>query len=174
MRVFAYFTIIAFSLLSAAAAFSDSGIATIRGIAPGSPISGEALFEDTPGGLKITVDLQGAPPGKHGFHIHEFGLLTNGGNDAGGHFNPAGKPHGYLPSDGLDNAHAGDLGNIEIGPDGKGSLALTIPGLTLSGGPASVGGRSVILHAKEDDFGQPVGNAGPRIGGGVIVLKARL
>ena len=173
MRLFAYFAIFMFFLLSALTAFSDSGIAAIRGIEPGSPILGAVLFEDMPGGLKVTVDLQGVPPGKHGFHIHEFGLLTNGGNDAGGHFNPAGKPHGYLPSDGLDKAHAGDLGNIVIGPDGKGSLALTIPGLTLSGGPTSVGGRSVILHAKEDDFGQPVGNAGPRIGGGVIVIKAR-
>ncbi|MBI3323135.1 MAG: superoxide dismutase family protein, partial [Candidatus Omnitrophica bacterium] len=30
------------------------------------------------------------------------------------------------------------------------------------------GGRSLILHEKVDDFGQPLGNAGGRIGCGVI------
>lgn len=125
-------------------------------------------FEDTPEGLRIVVELENVPRVKHGFHIHEFGLITNGGKDAGGHFNPYGTQHGYLPADLFESSHAGDLGNIETGPDGKGTLFLIFPGLTLSGVTNSVAGRSVVLHEKEDDFDQPTGNAGARIGAGTI------
>jgi superoxide dismutase, Cu-Zn family len=41
--------------------------------------------------------------------------------------------------------------------------------LTLCCGKAPVIGRSIIIHAKEDDLtSQPSGNAGPRISQGVI------
>ena len=34
--------------------------------------------------------------------------------------------------------------------------------------PHAVAGRAFILHEKQDDFGQPTGNAGGRIGCGKI------
>ncbi len=154
-------------------AFSETGVAILKGTAPDSSISGIITFEDTPEGLRIIAKLSNVPPGKHGFHIHEFGRITNGGNDAGGHFNPEGNSHGYLPADGIRNAHAGDLGNIVVGLDGRGTLELVVRGLTLSGGNYSVGGRAVILHEKEDDLGQPVGNAGSRIGVGTIIISGK-
>jgi Cu-Zn family superoxide dismutase len=113
------------------------------------------------------------PPGKHGFHIHEFGAVTQGGKDAGGHYNPFGKPHGYVVSQGVQNVHAGDLGNIEIAEDGTGLLDLRVKDLWLTGHQINVAGRAVIVHEKEDDFGQPVGNAGARIAGGAIILVDR-
>lgn len=70
------------------------------------------------------------------------------------------------------HAHAGDLGNIEIGADGTGTLEVTIPELCLTGCKYSLEGKSVILHEKEDDFGQPTGNAGGRIGCGPILLSS--
>ena len=36
------------------------------------------------------------------------------------------------------------------------------------GDPSSFLGRAIIVHEKEDNGGQPVGNAGGRIGCGVI------
>jgi Cu-Zn family superoxide dismutase len=33
-----------------------------------------------------------------------------------------------------------------------------------------VGGRAIILHEKMDDFSQPTGNAGGRIGCGTIIV----
>jgi Cu-Zn family superoxide dismutase len=36
-----------------------------------------------------------------------------------------------------------------------------------------VAGRAFVLHEKADDFGQPVGNAGSRIGCGPIVLTGK-
>ena len=39
--------------------------------------------------------------GKHGFHIHELGNLTQGCTTALGHYNPHGKTHGGPDDEGL-------------------------------------------------------------------------
>jgi Cu-Zn family superoxide dismutase len=153
-------------LLVSAAAFSGTATAVLNGTEKGSSISGAVTFQDTENGLLIRAEFHNLPPGKHGFHIHEFGLITNGGKNAGGHFNP----HGYVVRDGIQNVHPGDLGNILIGPDGSGFFELVVTGLSVSEGKYSVSGRSVIIHEREDDFGQPTGNAGGRIAGGSILV----
>jgi Cu-Zn family superoxide dismutase len=116
------------------------------------------------------VQVANVPPGQHGLHIHQFGSCADAGKAAGGHYNPASAPHGYLPKDGLTHAHAGDFGNIQISADGAGTLELVIPNLSLNAGPYPVAGRTVIVHEQMDDFGQPTGNAGGRIACGPIVL----
>lgn len=143
-------------------------VADLKPTVEGSPITGKVSFMETDEGLKINAVVLNAPSGKHGFHIHEKGDCSNKGDAAGGHFNPDNVPHGDLVKDGFVKAHAGDLGNIEIGPDGKGTLEKVIEGLTLKEGKYAVLGRVVILHEKEDNFGQPAGNAGGRIACGVI------
>ncbi len=145
--------------------------AEIKPTQPGSPLLGEANLEETPEGLKVQIFLAQAPPGAHGLHFHEKGDCKDSGNAAGGHFNPDGVKHGDLLKDGFEGAHAGDLGNIEIDENGNGKLEKIVPGLTLSEGKYDVVGRAIILHEKEDDFGQPTGNAGARIGCGVIEKK---
>ena len=114
--------------------------------------------------------MSGVSAGTHGLHIHEAGDCSGGGSAAGSHFNPDGVSHGFLPQDGSAKAHPGDMGNIEVGQDGSGSLNLTLPGVHLASGPYAVAGRAIVLHEKVDDFGQPTGNAGGRIGCGPIVL----
>lgn len=155
-------------LTGAGEAMAETGNAAIDRTSPESKVSGSATFTDTDGGLAVSVEVSNVPPGKHGLHIHQYGNCADSGKAAGGHYNPHGVPHGFLPKDGFEGAHAGDLGNIEVGADGAGKLELTLPGLRLSRGEHSVGGRSLILHEKVDDFGQPTGNAGGRIGCGVI------
>jgi superoxide dismutase, Cu-Zn family len=115
----------------------------------------------------VTVQVAGAPPGKVATHVHETGdCSAPDATSAGGHFNPAGKPHGLPPA---TDRHLGDLGNIEIKPDGTGVTEIVVQGATLQeGDPRSYLGRSIIVHDKMDDGGQPVGNAGGRIGCGVI------
>ena len=93
------------------------------------------------------------------------------GHISGGHFNPDGTEHGFSPRDGYGKSHAGDMGNIEINEEGNGSLIIFLPGLSLVEGLKNVTGKAVILHAKEDNFGQPTGNAGGRIGCGIIELN---
>lgn len=162
--------ILAAALAGAGRLSAETGAAAVQGTADGSPITGTVSFQDTGKGLKVTATLTGIPMGTHGFHIHEFGSCAEAGKAAGSHYNPKGAKHGHAVSDGIKKAHAGDLGNITAGADGKAVLAAVVKKLALASGKASVGGRAVILHEKPDDFGQPAGNAGRRIACGVIAI----
>ncbi|KAI8928644.1 superoxide-dismutase [Entophlyctis helioformis] len=135
------------------------------------------LTQDTEASpVSITLNLAGLTPGKHGFHIHEFGDNTNGCISAGGHFNPNGATHG-APEDSV--RHVGDLGNIVAAADGTAKATITDPHVKLIG-IHSVIGRTIVLHADEDDLGKTThelskttGNAGGRIACGVIgITKA--
>lgn len=134
----------------------------------GNAAHGVVHFTQTAEGMHVTADIEGLKPSaKHAFHIHEFGDCTSGdGKSAGGHYNPEGHPHA-----GPDTAmrHAGDLGNLESDANGVAHYDRTISGLTVGGVEDPILGRSVIVHAGADDFTtQPTGNAGDRIGCGVI------
>ena len=160
--------LILMSFLMPVQAFAAKAAAVISGTAEGSTVTGTVTFEDAESGLRVQVQIAGLPPGLHGIHIHEKGSCKDGGNAAGSHYNPDNVKHGFLQTDGLTGAHAGDLGNIQINDNGQGAVFLIIPGLTVNGKEHSVAGKAVILHEKKDDFGQPTGNAGGRIGCGVI------
>jgi Cu-Zn family superoxide dismutase len=132
-----------------------------------SKLQGSATLTEQDGAVKVVITLGGVKPGKHGAHVHEKGDCSSAdGMSAGGHFNPGQHDHG-LPPAGV--RHLGDLGNIEIDAEGKGNHEIVIEGANLKpGDPSSFVGRAIIVHEKVDDGGQPVGNAGGRIGCGVI------
>ena len=119
--------------------------------------------------VKVVADITGLEPNsQHAFHIHEFGDCTDpAGKSAGGHFNPDKHEHGK-PTDPADKRHPGDMGNIQADASGKAHLELTLDGISINGEKAAILGRGIIIHAKADDFSQPVGNAGDRIACGVI------
>jgi superoxide dismutase, Cu-Zn family len=131
-----------------------------------SKVSGKVVFTQTRGGVQISAEITGLSPGKHGFHVHEFGDCSMAdGTCAGAHFNPTGAPHAG-PDD--EKRHVGDLGNIEVSQDGKAKY-MRVDKLVALNGPNSIIGRSVIIHADPDDLkSQPSGNAGARVGCGVI------
>ena len=163
-------TLVSSLLIGAAPAWSATGVANVQGTSAASKATGQIAFTDTKEGLKVSGNLSHLPPGDHGFHIHEFGDCGDTGKAAGSHYNPAGAPHGLLSKDGMKKAHAGDLGNLTATADGTATVDAILPGVTLNGAGANVAGRAVIVHEKNDDFGQPVGNAGGRIGCGPIVI----
>ena len=135
---------------------------------PGSTVHGVITFTESGNVVVVHAEISGVPdPGAHGFHVHDVGdCSAEDFSSAGGHFNPAGAPHAG-PHDAL--RHAGDLGNFAVAVDGTGTLDLTTELLTVSVGPHSVVGRSVILHAARDDQStQPTGNSGARIACGVV------
>lgn len=139
----------------------------------GGAVLGEVNFVEKGSGVEVTARLAGVPAGMHGFHVHENGSCAEAGQAAGGHFNPDSHQHGLLAKDGLEGAHAGDLGNITIADDGSGDYSAFLKGLSLSEGKYNITGKAVILHEKADDFGQPTGNAGGRIGCGIIVTEGQ-
>ena len=132
----------------------------------GSTLTGSAEFVTHGARMMITVSVKGAAPGVHAVHIHEKGdCSAPDATSAGGHFNPGGHQHGAPDA---KEHHAGDLGNMTVGADGTGSVMVHSDELTLEG-PNSILGRAIIIHEKSDDFvTQPTGNAGGRIGCGVI------
>ena len=136
-------------------------------------ITGSVNLEQAPGeATKISGTVEGLEPGEHGFHIHEFGDLSNGCDSAGGHYNPDGVDHGDLES-----GHVGDLGNITADENGVAQFNLIAERIELHG-DRSVVGRAIVVHKDKDDLGKggddeslKTGNAGERAGCGVIRLK---
>ena len=132
----------------------------------GSSVSGVVTFMPTSKGTHVKAEITGLAPGKHGFHIHEYGDASSpDGKAAGGHYNPAMHPHGD-PAKPAPR-HEGDLGNLVADESGKATYDEVIPHLPLMG-EESIIGHGVVVHEKADDFGQPVGNAGGRVAVGVI------
>ena len=108
------------------------------------------------------------PPGKHGFHIHKAGDLRGEGcKGACEHFHyGASSDHGDSPENGGPR-HTGDLGNISLGPNGEPFKKIyRLKDLPIQ----EFYGRSIIVHADEDDLGKgshddskTTGHSGARI-----------
>jgi superoxide dismutase, Cu-Zn family len=132
----------------------------------GSNVAGTVTFTASGDSVKVVADITGLTPGKHGFHIHEFGDCSDPkAVSAGGHFNPGHKQHGAPDA---AERHAGDLGNMEADASGKAHLELTDRVMKLSGSDSIIG-HAVIVHEKADDLKtQPTGDAGGRLACGVI------
>ena len=155
---------------------ANTARATLQGGPDDTDFSGTVTFTEDAGNLHVVADVAGVDtPGKHGFHIHMNGQCEHNPSgkhfdSAGGHFNPANVEHACPPT---EPRHVGDLGNIEVGPNGSGHMELSTGGVTLTG-PDSIVGKAILLHAGEDDCKtQPTGNSGDRIACGVITMGAQ-
>lgn len=145
-------------------------------ILKGAKVSGVVNFEQTSENEPTTIsyEITGHDPNAlRGFHIHEWGDLTNGCVTAGPHFNPFKQTHG---SPTAEVRHVGDMGNIQTDANGTAKGTLTDNLIKLFG-PTSVIGRSVVVHGGQDDLGKggdeeslKTGNAGARAACGVIGL----
>ena len=108
----------------------------------------------------------------HGFHIHEYGDMSDECESMCAHFNPYGKQHGCP---GAKERHVGDLGNLITNSNGISHYTRIDDVIKLRGTKANIIGRGLIIHADEDDCGlgnTPVslttGNSGKRIACAVI------
>lgn len=135
----------------------------------GNECSGVVNFYQQGDTVKVVADLSGLAPNQdHGFHVHELGdISADNGTATGGHYNPEKHDHA-LPTTSM--RHAGDLGNVHADADGKAHYEITVANISIAGMRNPILGRGVIVHAQADDGGQPTGNAGGRVGQGVIGL----
>jgi Cu-Zn family superoxide dismutase len=128
--------------------------------------AGRATATEVAGGVRFTLDAKALPPGTHGAHVHMVGRCDAPGfESAGGHWNPTARQHGELNPQG---PHSGDLPNLVIGTDGRGTIGITIPGATMAA-LLDADGAAMMVHASTDDLRtDPSGNSGARIACGVF------
>lgn len=155
---------------TATVAMVDNAEAVLTGTYPDTTLSGTAKFEaGSDGKVKMNIDITvAAKAGKSvAVHIHEHGDCSDNGKMAHGHWNPTNAQHGKW---GSGSFHSGDIGNVKLDSKGKGSLSLETDIWTLGGkADKNILGKAIIVHGGVDDFTtQPTGNAGSRIGCGVI------
>lgn len=125
-------------------------------------IVGSTVVQEKPYGCLLTATFTKLPPGKHGFHIHVAGDLRGEGcAGACAHWSKQAVNHGGRPGE-TQERHTGDLGNIE-----EGTYFYKLKGVK----PSELWGRSLIIHADEDDLGKgthddskTTGHSGARIG----------
>jgi len=143
-----------------------------------SDLSGSVVFtqSDDASPVMLNGSLRGFAPGDvRAFHVHEFGDFSDEKNpcmSTGGHFNPWKLDHGDREA---PVRHVGDLGNLKADDQGVISIEFEDKLLSLYAGPRNIAGRACVVHGGQDDLGQggnaaskANGNAGPRIGCGIV------
>lgn len=139
--------------------------AIIKGNENYPELQGKITFTEVYAGTLVTVFVKGLPENDrgnfYGFHIHEGNSCTGDRGDsfraAGSHFNPKRTAHPF---------HAGDM-PVLMGNQGMAWMTFYTDRFY----PEEIIGRTVIIHDMADDFiSQPSGNAGVKIGCGVVTI----
>ncbi|MGY1823209.1 superoxide dismutase family protein [Geodermatophilus sp. SYSU D00079] len=115
---------------------------------------GTATLEDADGGVRVSVEVTGLPPGFHGFHLHAVGLCepdsanpadpaTRGDFlSAGGHIGAGEADHGE---------HAGDLPVLLVDGSGAGTLTVVTDALSTDD-LTDDDGSALMVHAGPDNY----------------------
>lgn len=137
-------------------------------------VKGIARFSEADNGqIRIDVDIVGLKKNAlHGFHVHEYGDMSDKCESMCSHFNPYGKTHGCP---GKKERHVGDLGNLKTDGNGNAKYHFYDNVIKLRGTSANIVGRGLIIHSDPDDCGEGgtdaskiTGNSGKRIACAVI------
>jgi Cu-Zn family superoxide dismutase len=141
----------------------------------GKKIKGIVRFTENraAGHVVIDIDIEGlSKNSSHGFHVHEYGDMSDKCTSMCSHFNPYKKNHGGPKS---KERHVGDLGNIVADKNGRANMQIVDDCIKLHGNKSNIIGRGLIIHADEDDLGLgghsdslSTGHAGGRIACAVI------
>ncbi len=136
-----------------------NAVAIVRGGIDAPQLYGEVAFFQHRGCVRVCVNITGLPysdSGFFGFHIHD-GASCNGKGfeNTGSHYNPTGKAH---------PKHSGDLPPL-LKCNGGAYMTVMTDRFHIK----EIIGKTVVIHSMPDDFTtQPAGNAGTKIGCGVI------
>ena len=180
------------ALLWSAPAHADSvkkAKATLNSCADPTVNVGNAFLVELPSAeavktVEVFITVRGLTPGQHAVHIHAVGncgSTTAACGDAGSHLDlgPFGNNAPVQPN---HPYHSGDLVNLNVGTDGKGTLLATTTRVALSESASRPAGReltifdadrsSIVIHALPDLYCPDPTNAncagGGRVACGVI------
>ena len=103
---------------------------------------GLVVFKERHGKVDVSAEVSGVAPEFHGFHVHAVGQCVPPFTSAGGHFNPAGVPHGE---------HAGDMPSLLVNADGTAELQFETDRFSVDD-LFDADGSAVIVHAGRDNF----------------------
>lgn len=130
-----------------------------------SSVEGEVSLVQDGDNVYLKAMMNGLSEGTHAIHIHEKADCSSAdGKSTGGHWNPTAQPHGKWGAD--TGYHKGDIGNFEVGADGKGIVKMTTTEWCIGCGDETkdILGKAIIVHQGADDFtSQPSGAAGTRV-----------
>jgi len=138
-------------------------------------VKGDVVFKQRKGGVEVNATFTQLA-GNHGFHIHKAGDLRGEGcKGACDHYHigppqhhggAPGQTRSGQPGQTKKQRHTGDLGNVT-----EGSYRYVLKDVLVE----DLFGRSVIIHADEDDYGLggfddslTTGHSGKRIACAVI------
>lgn len=135
---------------------------------------GTVTITASSGGLIFTPNLDGLPPGLHGFHIHEKPSCDPAmdaekgevmpAQAAGGHLDPRKSGQHKGP---LGDGHLGDLPALRVDSSGKARAPVIAPHLKMT----DLAGHALMIHAGGDNYSdkpEKLGGGGKRIACGVI------
>ena len=161
-------------------AATDKPVATATAEIKGTGSTGTASFSEVKHGtgsvVHVELTVSGLKPGLHGVHLHAVGKCEPDFAAAGGHFDPG--PSGNTDPDANHPFHLGDLPNLLVGDDGKGTLSGVTTRVTLTDSLITVfdaDGTAIIIHGNPDQgiTGEPKSgvSGGPRVACGVLTKK---
>ena len=160
--------------------------ATLRSCADPDLVVGSAQLFEVPSAeavktVEVFVSVRGLTPGKHAVHIHAVGACTPTCAAAGSHLDLG--PFGNnTPVTDNHPYHSGDLVNLNVGSDGRGTLLATTTRVALTEAtdrpdtrPLSIfdaDGSAIIIHALPDlycpDPTDPNCAGGARVACGIL------
>ncbi|XP_066284859.1 uncharacterized protein [Branchiostoma lanceolatum] len=135
-----------------------------------TPIAGYVDVRQKLSGGKIEVRMQvlgfDSKSRSYGITVLQFGDLSRGCLSAGDHYNPFNNTHGGAKD---QVRHLGDWGNVEADSTGEVNAIIKDEVASMVG-PYSIIGRTIVIHANEDDLGRgekaeskKTGNVGKRL-----------
>jgi len=136
-----------------------------------SKVSGNVVFTEVEGVVKMTAIMDGLTEGTHAIHIHaKADCSSPDGKSTGGHWNPTMEPHGKWGDE--KGYHKGDIGNFSADANGNGTITFETDQWCIGCGDETkdILGKAIIVHQGTDDFvSQPSGAAGARVSCGGII-----
>lgn len=155
-------------------------VATATAEIKGDGVTGTATFSEVKhngaSAVHVELSVSGLKPGLHGIHLHAVGKCEPPFTSAGGHFDPG--PAGNTDPDANHPFHMGDLPNLVVGDDGKGTLSAVTTRVTLTDSLITVfdtDGTAIIVHGNPDQgitgASKSGVSGGPRAACGVLTKK---